>query len=358
MLSGRCGSSSNSSMIRRSTWRTCLRGLSPFPTRQERTTTYSRETRLCVAEDSGPDDSCLARSTPNQVEVRDTLAARFADQALRAIGVLRRDAELRANLGEDAPLISLASLHPWVWDGARSLWQSGHHREAVEGAIRKLNAETQNKLCRRDLGEVDLFKQAFSLDPADVGKPRLRRVLPDDSKTYRSVQRGAIAFAEGIFAGIRNPLAHEADEDMSEQEAIEYLAALSVLARWVDDSELEERLMGFQTPLYELSDYLKWTTSGRIQLPDFQRGYKWEDERIRQLLVTILRGHPLGVVMLLKTGNDQIRFKPRPVEGTDVPQGTSAEVPAAGRPAAPDIAHPGAHRRRRRRHHGQPRQAA
>ena len=84
--------------------------------------------------------------------------------------------------------------------------------------------------------------------------------------------------------------------------------------------------MGFQTPLYELSEYLKWTTSGHIQLPDFQRGYKWEDERIRQLLVTILRGHPLGVVMLLKTGNDQIRFKPRPVEGTSVPDGTSAEV--------------------------------
>ena len=76
--------------------------------------------------------------------------------------------------------------------------------------------------------------------------------------------------------------------------------------------------MGFQTPLYELSDYLKWTTNGKIQLPDFQRGYKWEDERIRSLLVTVLRGHPLGVVMLLKAGNDQIRFKPRPVEGPTV----------------------------------------
>ena len=75
--------------------------------------------------------------------------------------------------------------------------------------------------------------------------------------------------------------------------------------------------MGFQTPLYELSDYLKWTTSGKIQLPDFQRGYKWEDERIRQLLVTILRGHPLGVVMLLKTGNNQVRFKPKPLEGAN-----------------------------------------
>lgn len=72
--------------------------------------------------------------------------------------------------------------------------------------------------------------------------------------------------------------------------------------------------MGFQTPLYKLSDYLQWMTRGTIQLPDFQRGYKWEEERIRSLLVTIVRGHPLGVVMLLRTGNDQIRFKPRPIE--------------------------------------------
>ena len=84
--------------------------------------------------------------------------------------------------------------------------------------------------------------------------------------------------------------------------------------------------MGFQTPLYELSEYLQWTTSGRIQLPDFQRGYKWEDERIRSLLVTILRGHPLGVVMLLKTGSDQVRFKPKPLEGANVPAGTEPEL--------------------------------
>ena len=109
--------------------------------------------------------------------------------------------------------------------------------------------------------------------------------------------------------------------------------------------------MGFQTPLYELSDYLKWTTNGKIQLPDFQRGYKWEDERIRQLLVTILRGHPLGVVMLLKTGNDQIRFKPRPIEGVDVDRSVSAGAPAPGRSATAHLAHPGADGCRRRRHH-------
>ena len=84
--------------------------------------------------------------------------------------------------------------------------------------------------------------------------------------------------------------------------------------------------MGFQTPLYELSEYLKWTTSGKIQLPDFQRGYKWEDERIRSLLVTVVQGHPLGVVMLLKTGSDQVRFKPKPIEGAGVAAGTEPQM--------------------------------
>jgi hypothetical protein len=83
--------------------------------------------------------------------------------------------------------------------------------------------------------------------------------------------------------------------------------------------------MGFQTPQYKLSDYLDWTTSGKIQLPDFQREFKWEDDRIRSLLVTVLRGHPLGVVMLLKTGNDQIRFKPRPLDGPDVPDSAAPD---------------------------------
>lgn len=83
--------------------------------------------------------------------------------------------------------------------------------------------------------------------------------------------------------------------------------------------------VGFLTPMYELAKYLEWTRSGEIQLPDFQRGYKWEDERIRQLLVTVLRGHPLGAVMLLKTGNAQVRFKPRAIEGVGLQPGTEAK---------------------------------
>jgi hypothetical protein len=161
------------------------------------------------------------------------------EASIRAREALLRADEVRKNLGEDAPELSAAELHLWIWSGASSLWKSGHYREAVEGAIRKLNAETQNKVSRRDVSETDLFKQAFSMDEAKAGKARLRRMKDDGSDTYKSVQRGAMTFAEDVFAGIRNPLSHEVDQELSEQEALEYLAALSVLARWVDASQVE-----------------------------------------------------------------------------------------------------------------------
>lgn len=161
------------------------------------------------------------------------------EAAVRARENLLRAEELRQNLGDNAPEISAANLHPWVWGGAKSLWQSGHYRSAVEDAAKKVNAETQNKVGRRDVSETKLFQEAFSLDPAQAGRPRLRRMVADGSDTYKSVQRGAMALAEGIFAGIRNPFNHEDPVDIAEHVALEYLAALSVLARWVDEAALE-----------------------------------------------------------------------------------------------------------------------
>ncbi|WP_201788868.1 TIGR02391 family protein [Amycolatopsis orientalis] len=172
-------------------------------------------------------------------ETRNNRWTGHREAAIRAREALLRKQELDENLGENAPELSAVELHPWVWSGARSLWQSGHYREAVEGAIRKLNAETQNKVGRRDVSETDLFKQAFSMDDPKAGKTRLRRMKDHGSDTYKSVQRGAMNLAEGVFAGIRNPLSHEVDQELSEQEALEYLAALSVLARWVDAATVE-----------------------------------------------------------------------------------------------------------------------
>lgn len=165
--------------------------------------------------------------------------SRHREAAIRSKEELLRQEEVRTHLGDDAPQISASSLHTWVWSGAASLWQSGHYRSAVEDAAKKVNAETQNKVARRDVSETKLFQEAFSTDSPVAGKPRLRRMVDDGSGTYRSMQRGAMALAEGIFAGIRNPFGHVAPQDIDEQTALEYLASLSVLARWVDDSTVE-----------------------------------------------------------------------------------------------------------------------
>jgi hypothetical protein len=68
-----------------------------------------------------------------------------------------------------------------------------------------------------------------------------------------------------------------------------------------------------KTPLQEL---LERADSGKLQLPDFQRGWVWDDERIRSLLASVSVSFPIGAIMLLQTGGENVRFKPRPLTGS------------------------------------------
>lgn len=62
---------------------------------------------------------------------------------------------------------------------------------------------------------------------------------------------------------------------------------------------------------------LRGVTAGKIQLPDFQRGWVWDDSHVRSLLVSIARSFPVGAVMLLETGGD-VRFQVRPIENVKI----------------------------------------
>src|SRR5260221_14793309 len=68
-----------------------------------------------------------------------------------------------------------------------------------------------------------------------------------------------------------------------------------------------------KTPLLDL---LARADNGKLQLPDFQRGWVWDDERIRSLLASVSVSFPIGAVMLLETGGQHVRFKPRPLTGS------------------------------------------
>lgn len=70
----------------------------------------------------------------------------------------------------------------------------------------------------------------------------------------------------------------------------------------------------FDSTKLPLKDILKDIVEGKIQLPDFQRGWVWDDEHVRSLLVSLGRSFPVGAVMLLETGG-AVRFQVREVEG-------------------------------------------
>ena len=70
----------------------------------------------------------------------------------------------------------------------------------------------------------------------------------------------------------------------------------------------------FKTNQVDLSELLNDIHKGKIQLPDFQRGWVWDDERIKNLLVSISRSFPVGAIMTLSADGD-IQFQKRPIEG-------------------------------------------
>ncbi|WP_175935157.1 DUF262 domain-containing protein [Corynebacterium sp. Marseille-P4321] len=75
--------------------------------------------------------------------------------------------------------------------------------------------------------------------------------------------------------------------------------------------------MGFTTPSYSLKDLFSRAERGELQLPDFQREYIWDVDRIRTLVTSVLRGYPIGSFLALDTRNTQQRFRPRPLDGVD-----------------------------------------
>ena len=65
------------------------------------------------------------------------------------------------------------------------------------------------------------------------------------------------------------------------------------------------------TPILDL---MKDIDKGNIQLPDFQRGWVWDDSRIRGLIASITQNFPVGAAMFLEYGNANVRFKYRPAK--------------------------------------------
>lgn len=68
----------------------------------------------------------------------------------------------------------------------------------------------------------------------------------------------------------------------------------------------------------ELSELMRDVSNGKEQLPEFQRGWTWDDDRIRGIIASLSQGYPMGAIMRLEYGNENVRFKYRTIEGVSV----------------------------------------
>ncbi len=78
---------------------------------------------------------------------------------------------------------------------------------------------------------------------------------------------------------------------------------------------MEKKFTSDEVPLAQL---LNEAASGVLQLPDFQRGWVWDDDHIRSLLASISLSYPIGAVMTLVAGNRVVNFKARLLEGVNL----------------------------------------
>ncbi|MEU6651306.1 TIGR02391 family protein [Streptomyces sp. NPDC046900] len=159
--------------------------------------------------------------------------------AIQALGRAQSAEEMAAFLRPTSPALTADTLHPWVWEPAAPLWAAEAYQDAVLAAARTVNRRLQQKLGRHDVGETDLCMQTFDMKAPVEGKPRLRFDGDRSTPTWRARQDGAKYTSAGAFLAIRNLAAHEDEVNWSQQEALEYLATFSVIARWIEECTVE-----------------------------------------------------------------------------------------------------------------------
>lgn len=67
--------------------------------------------------------------------------------------------------------------------------------------------------------------------------------------------------------------------------------------------------MIFRTAEPSLKDILNDIGNGKMQLPDFQRSWLWDDENIKSLIASVSLAYPIGVMMFLEAGKTQFQYR-------------------------------------------------
>jgi uncharacterized protein (TIGR02391 family) len=118
-------------------------------------------------------------------------------------------------------------LHADVEHAAGTLFRDGHYANAIEDAVKALNARVRLRSGIDDEDGSNLME--FVFNPKN---PVLKfNALVDQSDVDE--QRGFMMMFSGAVAGLRNPRAHKIIKDDPEK-ALEFIAFVSLLAKLTD----------------------------------------------------------------------------------------------------------------------------
>lgn len=142
------------------------------------------------------------------------------------------------------PGFAPSELHPLIWSAAAAHWTTHQRRVAVREAAEALTVEWKARLGRNDVDDTVFWQQSLSPGEPSPGRPKIVWPGPRDDKTTKSMRGGLeplakalSSLATGLNLTIRNVTTHTRTE-LSEQEAMERLAAYSYFARLLDRCEV------------------------------------------------------------------------------------------------------------------------
>jgi uncharacterized protein (TIGR02391 family) len=149
-------------------------------------------------------------------------AVRSLKEDLGDMGADESGRALRAYEGLD--------LHSEIERAAGDLYRNGHYANAIEDAVKGLNALVRLRSGRENLDGTALMEAVFS-----PKAPVLKfNALADESDLNE--QRGFMMMFSGAVAGLRNPRAHKLIQDDAER-ALEFIAFVSLLAKLLDSAK-------------------------------------------------------------------------------------------------------------------------
>lgn len=146
-------------------------------------------------------------------------AARSLKEELEDAGESASGRALRAYDGMD--------LHPEISRAASALYRDGHYANAIEAAVKALNAFVRMRSGRDDLDGTTLMETVFT------PKAPLLKFNGLSDQSDRDEQKGFMMMFSGAVAGLRNPRAHKLIKDDPER-ALEFIAFVSLLAKLLE----------------------------------------------------------------------------------------------------------------------------